>query len=133
VPFLHANLRIADLDRSLPFYSAIGFERRGRLQFDDRYYVYLGLPGDRDALELQLSHEPLGPLEHGTAFDHLAFGVDDLDATVAKLAELGFEPERPPFHPPGRDYRICFFRDPDGHRIELIDARFATPQDPDPA
>jgi lactoylglutathione lyase len=132
MPFLHANLRIRDLETSLPFYEAIGFERRGRLQFDNRHYVYLGLPGDADALELQISHEPLGALEHGNAFDHIAFGVEDLDATVATLAGIGFEPEAPPYHPNGKPYRVCFFRDPDGHRIELIDDRFATPQDPAP-
>lgn len=133
MPFLHANLRIRELEPSLRFYSAIGFERRGCLRFENRYYVYLGLPGDGDSLELQLHHEPVDRVEHGTGFDHLAFGVDDLDGTVARLAELGFQPEEPPRQPDGRGYRICFFRDPDGYRIELIDPHFATPQDPLPA
>ena len=51
---------------------------------------------------------------------------------VAKLAEQGIEPEKPPYHPGGRDELgpICFVADPDGYRIELIAGEaFATPQD----
>lgn len=49
-------------------------------------------------------------------------GVDDLDATLACLAEQGIEPEKPPYRPRGRTTgpRIAFVRGPDGYRIELI-------------
>ena len=51
-----------------------------------------------------------------------ALPADDLDATLARLAEQGIEPEKPPYRPGGRieGHRICFVRDPDGYRIELI-------------
>ena len=56
------------------------------------------------------------------------------DATLAAVAALGVEPEKPPYHPGGRADlpRIAFVADPDGYRIELIDGgTFATPQDAD--
>ena len=59
--------------------------------------------------------------------------VEDIDAVLAELAELGVEPEKAPYRPGGRDNlpNIAFISDPDGYRIELIDGgRFDTPQDP---
>jgi lactoylglutathione lyase len=58
--------------------------------------------------------------------------VEDLDALLGRLSEIGVEPEKPPYHPGGRDDlpRIAFVADPDGYRIELIEGSgFATPQD----
>ena len=49
--FMHTNVRVRDIEASLRFYEALGFERRGRLQFEAAYNVYLGLPGDGDTLE----------------------------------------------------------------------------------
>jgi lactoylglutathione lyase len=47
--------------------------------------------------------------------------VDDLDATLAALAERGIEPERPPYTVREGGSRLCFVRDPDGYRVELIE------------
>jgi lactoylglutathione lyase len=63
---------------------------------------------------------------------HTCIRVRDIDAVVARLAEQGIEPEKPPYHPGGREELgpICFVADPDGYRIELIAGEeFATPQD----
>ena len=59
----------------------------------------------------------------GTAYGHIAIGVDDLDATLAQLRELGIEPERPPYQVREGGSRLCFVRDPDGYRVELIERR----------
>jgi lactoylglutathione lyase len=48
-------MRVRDIDASLRFYEALGFERRGRLRFEGAYNVYLGLPGDGDTLELTVN------------------------------------------------------------------------------
>jgi lactoylglutathione lyase len=94
--------------------------------------VYLGLPGDGDTLELTVNVGRDEPYEVGTGYGHIALTVDDLDATLGRLAEQSIEPETPPYHPGGREeYRICFVADPDGYRVELIDGgEFRTPQDP---
>ena len=131
---VHTCLRVVDPDASVRFYSALGFEPRGRLNFDSAYNVYLGLPGDGDQLELTVNVGREEPYDLGEGYNHVALAVDDLDALLLRLsADLGVEPEKPPYRPGGRDDlpRIAFVTDPDGYRIELIDGgRFATPQDP---
>jgi lactoylglutathione lyase len=131
--FIHTCVRVRDPEASLRFYAALGFERRGRLNFDTAYNVYLGLPGGADVLELTVNDGRTEPYDLGEGYNHLALSVDDIDATLAAVAELGVEPEKPPYQPGGRDDlpRIAFVADPDGYRIELVDGAFATPQDPD--
>jgi lactoylglutathione lyase len=130
--FAHTNVRVRDIDASLRFYEALGYERRGRLQFASAYNVYLGLPGDGDTLELTVNEGREEPYDLGTGYGHVALAVEDLDGLLARLAEDGIAPEKAPFAPGGREeYRICFVADPDGYRIELIDGYFETPQDPD--
>ncbi len=132
---VHTNLRVHDEAASVRFYEALGFERRGRLQFDGAHNVYLGLPGDGDTLELTVKEDRTEPYELGSGYGHLAIAVGDLDALLDRLAARGIHPERPPYHPGGRsEIRICFVADPDGYRVELIDGTdFATPQDPAPS
>ena len=129
---VHTNMRVRDVDASLRFYEALGFERRGKLDFGSAYNVYLGLPGDGDTLELTVNVGQDQPYDLGTGYGHIALIVDDLDGMLARLAEQGIEPEKPPYHPGGREeFRICFVADPDGYRVELIDGgEFRTPQDP---
>jgi lactoylglutathione lyase len=128
--FKHVNVRVRDIDASLRFYRALGFEQRGRLQFEGAYNVYLGLPGDGDTLELTVNEGQDEPYDLGSGYGHIAISVDDLDGLLRALAEQGIEPEKPPYHPGGREeFLICFVQDPDGYRIELIDGDFVTPQD----
>jgi lactoylglutathione lyase len=134
MPFVHTCLRVLDPDASTAFYSRLGFEPRGRLQFESAYNLYMGLPGDGDTLELTVNVGRTEPYDVGDGFNHVAVAVDDLDGLLADLAEAGIHPEKPPYAPGGRaEYRICFVTDPDGYRVELIDGgSFATPQDPAP-
>lgn len=129
----HTCLRVVDPDASERFYGALGFERRGQLNFDSAYNVYLGLPGEGDQLELTVNVGRAEPYDLGDGFNHVAVAVDDLDAVLGRLRdELGVEPEQPAYRPGGRDDlpRIAFVQDPDGYRVELIDGgTFATPQD----
>jgi lactoylglutathione lyase len=134
VKFVHVNYRVKDIDASLRFYEALGFEKRGRLEFETAYNVYLGLPGDADTLELTVNRDQDAPYDLGEGYGHIALTVEDLDELLAALAQEGIQPEKPPYSPGGRaGIRICFVQDPDGYRIELIDGEFATPQDPEPA
>jgi lactoylglutathione lyase len=130
---VHTCLRVRDPEASVAFYRVLGFEERGRLNFQTAYNVYLGLPGDGDRLELTVNVGREEPYDLGDAFNHIAVTVDDIDATLAAFAEIGVEPEKPPYHPGDRDDlpRIAFVADRDGYRVELIDGgRFDTPQDP---
>jgi lactoylglutathione lyase len=122
--FLHTCYRIGDIDRSVAFYERIGFEETGRMPIgDEAINVFMNLPGEDPVLELTYNHGVTG-YEQGTGYNHIALMVDDLDATLENLAAEGIEPEKPPYRPGGRTegHFICFLRDPDGYRIELIGA-----------
>jgi len=129
--YVHTCVRVLDPEASVRFYGVLGFEPRGRLNFETAYNIYLGLPGDGDVLELTVNRGREEPYDLGTGYNHMAITVDDIAATLAGLSEIGVEPEKPPYHPGDREELgpICFVQDPDGYRIELIHGSFATPQD----
>jgi lactoylglutathione lyase len=119
---IHTCYRITDIDRSVSFYTKLGFEERRRLPIrDEAINVFMGLPGDGDRLELTWNKDQDGPYDVGTGYGHIALTVDDLDATLEQLASDGIEPERPPYQVREGGSRICFVRDPDEYRIELIE------------
>jgi lactoylglutathione lyase len=129
--YVHTCIRVQDIDESVGFYGLLGFERRGQLNFDSAYNVYLGLPDEGDVLELTVNVGRDAPYDLGEGYNHMALVADDLDGLLERLAAEGVTPDRPPYAPGGREeYRICFVTDPDGYRIELIDGSFPTPQDP---
>lgn len=132
--FVHTCVRVRDIDAAVRFYEALGFERRGRLNFETAYNVYMGLPGAGDQLELTVNVGREEPYDLGDGYNHIALTVEDINKTLTVLKDaLGVEPEKPPFHPGGRAELplIAFVADPDGYRVELIDGgRFDTPQDP---
>ena len=123
--FLHTMVRVTDPPRSRAFYEALGFQfehemdivRDGALEATNYFFSV----GDaRNVLELTYNHDGR-TYELGTAYGHIAIGVDDLDATLAELAGQGIEPERPPYRVREGGSRLCFVRDPDDYRIELIE------------
>jgi lactoylglutathione lyase len=119
---IHTCYRIGDVDRSVSFYEALGFEEVGRLPIrDEAINVFMGLPGDGPRLELTYNHG-VDSYELGTGYNHIAVTVDDMDATLERLAGEGIEPEKPPYTVRENGPRLCFVRDPDDYRIELIEA-----------
>ncbi len=111
---VHTCVRVRDVDASVRFYRALGFEERGRLNFASAYNVYLGLPGDGDRLELTVNLGRDQPYDLGDGYNHVAVTVEDVDAALARLAEIGVQPEQPPYRAGGRDDlpRIAFVADP---------------------
>jgi lactoylglutathione lyase len=128
---VHTCIRVRDIDASVRFYEALGFEKRGKLDFGAAYNIYMGLPGDGDRLELTVNVGREEPYELGDGYNHFAVTVDDIDAALETLAGIGVAPEKPAYHPGQREElpRIAFVADPDGYRVELIDGEFPTPQD----
>ena len=118
---IHTCYRIGDIDRSVAFYTALGFEEVGRMPIrDEAINVFMGLPGDGARLELTYNHG-VDSYELGTGYNHIAVTVDELDARLEELARQGIEPEKPPYTVREGGSRLCFVRDPDGYRIELIE------------
>jgi lactoylglutathione lyase len=121
VELIHTCYRIGDIDRSVAFYTALGFAEIGRFPIrDEAINVFMGLPGDGARLELTYNHG-VDSYELGTGYNHIAVTVDDLDGTLERLAGEGIEPEKPPYSVREGGSRLCFVRDPDGYRIELIE------------
>jgi lactoylglutathione lyase len=121
---IHTCYRITDIDRSVAFYNALGFREVGRLPIrDEAINVFMNQSGDGDSprLELTFNIGHTDPYEIGTGYGHIAITADDLDGTLAKLREQGIEPEREPYSVREGGNRLCFVRDPDGYRIEIIE------------
>ncbi|MCW2923057.1 MAG: lactoylglutathione lyase [Thermoleophilia bacterium] len=118
---IHTCYRIGEIDRSVAFYRALGFEERRRMAIgDSATNVFMGLPGDGDRLELTYNHG-VSDYELGTGYGHIAVTTGDIAATLAELAEQGIEAEKPPYRVREGGSLLCFVRDPDGYRIELIE------------
>jgi lactoylglutathione lyase len=115
---------VFDLDRSVDFYvNGLGFVEQRRVPIrEEAINVFLTPPGSPDLpLELTFNFGRDEPYEIGTGYGHIALFVDDLDGTLARLAEKGIAPEREPYRIREGGSRICFVRDPDSYRIELIE------------
>ena len=121
---IHTCYRITDIDRSVAFYEALGFEEKRRAPIrDEAINVFMGLPDDgaEPRLELTNNFDQTEPYDIGTGYGHIAITTPDLDGTAQQLAGLGIEPEKPPYTVSEGGNRLCFVRDPDGYRIELIE------------
>jgi lactoylglutathione lyase len=124
VELIHTCYRITDPERSVAFYEALGLEKRRELPIrEEAMNYFLGVPG-QDSPELELTHNfGVDSYELGTGYGHVALTVEDLDGTLERLAGQGIEPEREPYTVREGGSRLCFVRDPDGYRIELIERR----------
>jgi lactoylglutathione lyase len=120
---VHTMIRVLDEDRSLAFYRALGFAERGRKRVggDTATVIFLALPGDGARLELTLNDGRTDPYEHGDAYGHVALVLGPMADVLPRLAAAGIEPEKPPYAAYPGGPQICFLRDPDGYRIELLE------------
>jgi lactoylglutathione lyase len=123
--YLHTMLRITDPEKSRAFYEALGFTfsrdmdivRNGELEATN-YFFSLG--NDENVLELTFNHDGR-KYDLGDAYGHIAIAVDDLEQTLGELKAQGIEPEREPYRVREGGSLICFVRDPDQYRVEIID------------
>ena len=122
--YLHTMYRITDPPKSRSFYEALGLEFRR--EFDivrdgakGATNYFFGVPGQDEELELTFNHDGR-TYDLGSGYGHIAIGVDDLDGTLDALKGQGIEPERPPYTVSEGGSRLCFVRDPDDYRIEII-------------
>jgi lactoylglutathione lyase len=121
---LHTCYRITDIDRSVAFYGALGFEERRRAPIrKEAINVFMSLPDDgpEPRLELTFNFGREEPYEIGTGYGHIAIGTEDMNGTLERLKAQGIEPERPPYTIREGGSRLCFVRDPDNYRVEIIE------------
>jgi lactoylglutathione lyase len=123
--YLHTMVRVTDPQKSRVFYEALGFAfsreldivRNGELEATNYFY---SIGTSENFLELTFNHDGRA-YELGTGYGHIAIGVEDLDGTLDRLADQGILPERAPYTVTDGGSRICFVRDPDQYRIEIVE------------
>lgn len=118
--FLHTMLRVRDLEVALDFFvGKLGLVERRRKVNDKGQFtlVFLGTGAAEDTAEVELTHNwgHEEPYSTGRFFGHLAYEVDDIYATCARLRDAGVVLHRPP-----RDGWMAFVKSPDGHSVELL-------------
>ena len=123
--YLHTMYRITDPEKSRAFYEALGLEFRRDMDIvrdgeTEATNYFFGVPGQEEELELTFNHDGRS-YDLGTGYGHIALAVDDLEKTLALLKAQGIEPEREPYRVRDGGSLLCFVRDPDSYRIELID------------
>lgn len=118
---LHFGLRVADLDRSLAFYTAVGYEVVGEVpETDLGHLTMLKLPKD-EFVTIELVHDPdRTTVDADTHLTHLVIQVDSVDATVTQLAARGIDAEAVTSPDGSDDFRTTWIVDPDANRIELV-------------
>jgi lactoylglutathione lyase len=118
--YLHTMLRVRDLSAALDFFvNKLGLRelRRSENQGGRFTLVFLGSGADDDPAQVELTYnwDQTEPYPTGRFFGHLAYQVDDIYETCARLESLGVDILRPP-----RDGHMAFIKSPDGHSVELL-------------
>jgi len=131
--YLHTMIRITDPDATIAFFNLIGLEEVRR--FDNaagRFtLIFLAAPGQANVAEVELTYN--WPPEDGSGevygggrnFGHLAFQVDNIYETCARIAAAGHIVHRPP-----RDGHMAFVKSPDGISVELLQNGRLEPAEP---
>lgn len=130
---LHTMLRVGNLQRSIDFYTQVmGMQLLRTTQRPEQQYdlAYLGYEGNPQQAELELTYNyGTTHYDHGSAYGHIAIGVDDIVSTCqavrAKAEEFGAAISREPGPVKGGSTMIAFITDPDGYKIELIQTKLS--------
>ncbi len=122
---LHTMLRVGDLERSVAFYTnVLGMKLLSRKDYPDGKFTlaFLGYGRNPEHAELELTHNwGVEKYELGTAYGHVALGVDDIYATCDKIRAAGGTVTREPGPMKHGTTVIAFVVDPDGYKVELIE------------
>jgi lactoylglutathione lyase len=128
---LHTMLRIGDLQRSIDFYTGVlGMKLLRTTDRPEQKYTlaFVGYGANPEHAELELTYNyGVERYEQGTAFGHLAIGVEDAYAACDRIRASGGTITREPGPVKGGTTVIAFVQDPDGYKIELIQFRGRTP------
>ena len=125
--FLHTMLRVGDMQRSIDFYTnVIGMDLLRTTERPDQKYnlAFVGFGGGNrnGQAELELTYNyGVSDYDLGTAYGHIALGVDDVAGTCERIRAAGGNVTREPGPVKGGNTVIAFVEDPDGYKVELIE------------
>ena len=132
--FLHAMIRVTDPDATVAFFNLLGLQELRRFESEQGRFtlIFLATPGDEGVAEIELTYNwpsadgsPAEAYAAGRNFGHLAYRVDNIYETCARLQAAGHIIHRPP-----RDGHMAFVKTPDGISIELLQDGHLDPQEP---
>ncbi|MFY8349170.1 lactoylglutathione lyase [Pseudoalteromonas sp. SSM20] len=121
---LHTMIRVADLDKSVEFYTKVlGMKELRRSENTEYRYTlaFVGYGDEKENAVIELTYNwDTDSYDHGNAFGHLAIEYDDIYAACEEIKALGGVVSREPGPVKGGSTEIAFVKDPDGYAIELI-------------
>jgi lactoylglutathione lyase len=122
--YLHTMIRVSDPAETLRFFSLLGLKEVRRMEHEQGRFtlIFLAAPGD-EAAQIELTHNwDEAGYGGGRNFGHVAYEVDDVYETCARLKAGGVTINRPP-----REGRMAFIRTPDNISVELLQKGAALP------
>ena len=128
---MHTMLRVQDLDKSIDFYTRLlGMELLRKTDFPGGKFTlaFVGYGTERSntVIELTYNWDQEGPYDIGSAYGHIALGVNDIFGICKELEANGAKIPRPPGPMMHGTTNIAFIEDPDGYKVELIDLNTMT-------
>lgn len=126
---LHTMLRVGDLERSIKFYTEVLGMRLLRRSENEQYkytLAFLGYSDESESAVIELTYNwGVDKYDLGTAYGHIALGVDDIYGTIEAIRTAGGKITREPGPVLGGKTVIAFAEDPDGYKIEFIENKDA--------
>ena len=120
---LHTCLNVSNIDRSIEFYTkhiGLQFISRREVKQNNAEIAFLQ---DKDGAAIELTYwRDKKELKEGDNFDHIAFGVSNIDSAIKDLRDHGVTIAMEPFSLQGSSNKIAFIKDPDGNWLELIES-----------
>jgi len=126
--YLHTMIRVSDPEATIRFFELIGLEETHRFDNEAGRFtlIFLGAPGQEGVAEVELTWNwDESGYDGGRNFGHLAYRVDNIYETCARLMAAGVTINRPP-----RDGHMAFVRTPDGISVELLQDGSLPPEEP---
>lgn len=127
---LHTMLRVGDMQRSIEFYTKVLGMKLLRTSDNEEYkysLAFVGFGDESSGAVIELTYNwGVSEYEMGTAFGHIALGVDDVAATCEAIKQAGGKIVREAGPVKGGSTIIAFVEDPDGYKIELIQNKQAS-------
>ncbi len=120
--FVHAMIRVKDIDASMKFYTELlDLNRTGEVELEDSTLYYLSDEDGQTQLELTYNKEtPKEGYSNGNTFGHFAFETKSMEEFTAKMNKFGYKYIYEPFFMPEINMHVAFLKDPDGNEIEIM-------------